>query len=52
MPEILNLMAIPALGGVGVWLQGIGGSHGFADKFFSPIPLALIGYIFAVLRSC
>ena len=38
--EMLNLMTIPALGALGLWLEGIGGNHGFADKFFSPIPLA------------
>jgi hypothetical protein len=49
--EMLNLMTIPALGALGLWLEGIGGNHGFADKFFSPIPLAFTGYIFAILGS-
>jgi hypothetical protein len=31
--EMLNLMTIPALGALGLWLEGIGGNHGFADKF-------------------
>ena len=49
--EMLNLMTIPALGALGLWLEGIGGNNGFADKFFSPIPLAFTGYIFAILGS-
>ena len=51
MLEMLNLMTIPALGALGLWLEGVGGNHGFADKFFSPIPLAFTGYIFAILGS-
>jgi hypothetical protein len=49
--EMLNLMTIPALGALGLWLEGIGANHGIADKFFSPIPLASIGCIFAILGS-
>lgn len=49
--EILNLMTIPALGALGFWLEGIGGNRGFVDKFFSPIPLSVAGYIFVILRS-
>jgi hypothetical protein len=49
--EILNLMTIPALGALGLWLEGFGGNHSIADKFFSPIPLAFTGYIFAILRG-
>jgi hypothetical protein len=49
--EVLNYMTIPAPGALGLWLERIGGNHGFADKFFSPIPLAFTGYIFAILGS-
>jgi hypothetical protein len=49
--EILNLMTIPALGALGLWLEGLGGNHGFADRFFMPIPLASIGCIFVILGS-
>lgn len=49
--EMLNLMTIPALGALGLWLEGLGGNNGLADKFFMPIPLASIGCIFAILGS-
>ena len=48
---MMPYFVIPALGALGLWLEGIGGNHGIADKFFSPIPLASIGCIFAILGS-
>jgi hypothetical protein len=46
-----DLTAIAGFMAVGLWLETVGGKHGFADEFFAPIPLAATGCIYAVLRS-
>jgi hypothetical protein len=46
-----DLTAIAGFMAVGLWLDTVGGKHGFADEFFAPIPLAATGCIYAVLRS-
>lgn len=46
-----DLMAIAGFMAVGLWLETVGGKHGFVDEFFAPIPLATTGCIYAVLRS-
>ena len=46
-----DLTAIAGFMAVGLWLDTVGGKHGFADEFFAPIPLAATGCIYPVLRS-
>jgi hypothetical protein len=46
-----DLTAIAGFMAVGLWLETVGGKHGYVDEFFAPIPLAATGCIYAVLRS-
>lgn len=46
-----DLTAIAGFIAVGMWLETVGGKHGFVDEFIAPIPLAATGCIYAVLRS-
>jgi len=46
-----DLTAIAGFMAVGMWLETVGGKHGFVDEFFAPIPLAATGCIYAVFRS-
>jgi hypothetical protein len=46
-----DLTAIAGFMAVGLWLETVGGKHGFVDEFFAPIPLAATGCIYAVFRS-
>lgn len=47
----VDFLTIAVLGALGLWLERIGGKHGLADEFFTPVPLAVAGCVYSALRE-